>query len=113
MKEDPSDRDSTRDKAVTNIHLADCYARMRRLSEGLEGYRLAHSLLESLVQAGNAQSARDVGVANAGIAELLSKTGQAKGALAIHTLVLAQDQIAAKADPTQRPVAPRPVHRSI
>ena len=100
IKEDPSDRDNVRDKAVTSIHLADCYTQMRRLTEGLAAYRLAHSLFESLAQPGNAQSARDVGVANAGIAELLLKTGQAKGALAIHTLVLAQDEIAARADPS-------------
>ena len=100
LKADPSDRESVRDKGVTNIHLAECYGQMRRLSDALAAFRQARSIFESLAQAGNAQSARDISVADAGIADMLLKTGDARGALAIHSRVYQQDQIAAKADPS-------------
>ena len=100
LKEDPNDRETIRDRGVTNIHLATCYGEMRRLPDALAAYREAHHVFESLAQPGNAQSARDISVANTGIADMLLKTGDARGALAIHSLVYAQDQAAAKADPS-------------
>jgi hypothetical protein len=100
LKEDPSDPETARDKGVTSIHLGNCLGQMRRLSDALGAFRTAQSVLESLAQAGNAQSARDISVANAGIADMLLKTGDARGALAIHSRVYQQDQLAAKADPS-------------
>ena len=100
LKEDPSDRETARDKGVTSIHLGNCLGQMRRLTDALAAFRMARSVFESLAQAGNAQSARDIGVADAGIADLLLKTGDARGALAIHSRVYEQDQLAAKADPS-------------
>jgi eukaryotic-like serine/threonine-protein kinase len=100
IKEDPSDRDNLRDKAVTSIHLALCYQQMRRLPEALAAYRSAGSITQSLVQPGNAQSRRDVGIAQEGIADVLEKTGDGREALAIRLRYLNEDIAAVKADPS-------------
>jgi eukaryotic-like serine/threonine-protein kinase len=100
IKEDPAERENVRDKAVTNIHLATSYMQMRRLPEALAANRAAQALLQSLVDPTNAQSQRDVTVANQGIAMVLEKMGDKRGALTIYLNGLAQDQASAKTDPS-------------
>jgi len=100
IQENPADHEDVRDKAVTCIHLAECYKKMRRLPEALAAGRTAYALLQSLVKPDNAQSSRDVDVANGVIAEILQKMGDYRGALTIHQGELTRDRISAKADPS-------------
>ena len=92
-------REFARDQAVAYIHLSDGYANMRRFPEALASVRSAYSIFESLVTPNNAQSRRDLGVANARIAEQLGNMGDKLGALAIQQRALAADLEAARDDP--------------
>jgi eukaryotic-like serine/threonine-protein kinase len=100
IQEDPSDRDNVRDKAIGNIHLGGCLKRMRRFPEALAANRLAYGLMQSLVVEGNHQSKRDVIVASDGVGEILQKTGDNRGALAIWSKMLAEDRVEKDADPS-------------
>lgn len=100
IQEDPSDRDNVRDKAIGNIHLGGCLKRMRRFPEALAANRLAYGLMQSLVVEGNQQSKRDVIVASDGVGEILQKTGDNRGALAIWSKMLAEDRVEKEADPS-------------
>ena len=90
----------TRAEAFAHIHLGDAYADMGQLKEALANHRTAVALLEPLVNQIDAQSRRDIAVAEVRVADVLAKMGDKKGALEIETKALTQDEEAVKVDPT-------------
>jgi len=100
IKEDPSDHENIRDLAISSIHLGDSLRRMRQLSEALATYRRAHVAFQSIVEPANAQSKRDVNVADSRIAGILRITGNIREGLAVHQSQLLDDMAAQKADPS-------------
>jgi serine/threonine protein kinase/tetratricopeptide (TPR) repeat protein len=90
----------TRAEAFAHIHLGDAYVDMGQLKEALANHRTAVALLEPLVKDINAQSRRDIAVAEARAADVLAKMGDKKGALEVELKALTQDEEAVKVDPT-------------
>jgi len=90
----------TRAEAFAHIHLGDAYADMGQLKEALANHRAAVALLEPLVKEINAQSRRDIAVAEVRVADVLAKMGDKKGALEVELKALTQDEEAVKVDPT-------------
>ncbi len=99
LREDPSDRQTLRERAIAHVHLANGYDRMRRLPEALASARSARDMFQSLLMPTNAQSRRDLAVANAMIAEELKQMGGKRAALAIEQQFIAEDEQAARDDP--------------
>ena len=89
----------TRGQAVAYVHLANGYDDMRMLDQALASARAGRALFDSLLAPNNAQSLRDVGVANEAIAQELGKMGDKHGALAIEKTALDGDLQAVRADP--------------
>jgi len=99
LRVNPGAREFARDQAVAYIHLGDGYANMRKFPEALASAKSAYELFASLVTPNNAQSRRDLGVANTRIAEQLANKGDTRGALAIQQRALESDLEAARNDP--------------
>jgi non-specific serine/threonine protein kinase/serine/threonine-protein kinase len=100
IKEDPSDRENVRDLAISCIHLGDSLKRMRKLPEALATYRRAHDAFQSIVEPANAQSKRDVNVADSRVADILRSAGSIRDSFAVHQSQLLDDMAAQKADPS-------------
>jgi serine/threonine protein kinase/tetratricopeptide (TPR) repeat protein len=100
LKKDPHDRALWRAQAFAYISMSDTYQDMGQFQKELAGQRMALSLLEPLAEPNNAQSRRDVGVAQSRTADTLSQMGDKRGALAIQLKALAEDEAAAKIDPS-------------
>jgi len=94
------DEQLTRAEAFAHISLGDAYVDMGQLKEALANHRQAFALLGPLVSLTNAQSRRDVAVAYVRVAGVMAKMGDKKGALEIELKALAEDEEAAKADPS-------------
>jgi eukaryotic-like serine/threonine-protein kinase len=96
----PNDERLKRDLAFASIFLGDALKDSGDLKEALAAQRTAAALLEPLVTQTNAQSRRDVSVAQQRIAEVLEKMGDKRGALEIDQKLLIVDEELAKADPS-------------
>jgi serine/threonine protein kinase len=96
----PDEQVLKRDLAFTNIFLGDALKDSGEVKEALAAEREAFALLEPLVTQTNAQSRRDVSVAQQRIAEVLERMGDKRGALEIDLKLLLIDQDLAKADPS-------------
>lgn len=96
----PDDQRLKRDLAFASIFLGDALEDSGDLKEALAAQRTASALLEPLVTQTNAQSRRDVGVAQQRIAEVLEKMGDKRGALEIDLKALVVDEALAKGDPS-------------
>ena len=96
----PNDQRLIRDLAFANIFLGDALKDSGNLKEALAAERTASALLEPLVTQTNAQSRRDVSVAQQRITEVLERMGDKRGALEIDLKFLAIDEELAKADPS-------------
>lgn len=99
LRAHPADRESKRDQAVAFIHLANGYDTMRMFPEALASAKSGRALFDSLVMPNNAQTQRDVAVANEAIAQELGKMGDKRGALAIEQGLLDADLLVARNDP--------------
>jgi tetratricopeptide (TPR) repeat protein len=96
----PNDQRLKRDLAFASIYLGDALKDSGDLNEALATERTASALLEPLVIQTDAQSRRDVSVAQQRIAEVLEKMGDKRGALEIDLRLLVVDEELAKADPS-------------
>jgi eukaryotic-like serine/threonine-protein kinase len=96
----PGDQRLKRDLAFASIFLGDALKDSGDLEAALATERAASALLEPLVTQTNAQSRRDVTVAQQRIAEVLERMGDKRGALEIDLKVLVTDQELAKGDPS-------------
>jgi serine/threonine protein kinase len=96
----PNDLRLKRDLAFASIFLGDALKDSGDLKEALAAQRTASALLEPLVTQTNAQSRRDVAVAQQRIAGALEQMGDKRGALEIDLALLVVDQELAKADPS-------------
>ena len=98
-RENPSDREVKRDQAITYISLGDGYSQMGQLEDALANYRASREIFTSLVTADNAQSRRDVGVAEQRLADALEGLGKYDEASVIRKKNVAEDLASVRADP--------------
>lgn len=102
IKENPEDHENVRDKGVTYIHLTDAYKQMRQLPEALASAGDAYAVFHSLLDPANAQTGRDLGIADERTADLLEEMGEREKALGLRQSTLASDQAAAQSDPSDQ-----------